>query len=53
MDRTLLSHLANGNPEAARAAYEQFFEIMADADEGIPLIEKARAEYAAIPGARG
>jgi tetratricopeptide (TPR) repeat protein len=47
------AHLANGDPEAARAAYEQFFEIMADADEGIPLIEKARAEYAAIPGARG
>ena len=47
------AHLANGDPEAARAAYEEFLEIMADADEGIPLIEKARQEYAAIPGARG
>ncbi len=47
------AHLANGDPDAARATYETFFEIMADADEGIPLIEKARAEYAAIPGAKG
>ena len=47
------AHLANGDREAARAAYEQFFEIMADADEGIPLIEKARQEYAAIPGVKG
>ena len=28
-------------------------EIMADADEGIPLIEKARQEYATIPGVKG
>jgi tetratricopeptide (TPR) repeat protein len=47
------AHRDNGDPTAARAAYEQFFEIMKDADEGIPVIEKARAEYATLPGAKG
>jgi tetratricopeptide (TPR) repeat protein len=47
------AHRDNGDPAAARAAYEQFFEIMKDADEGVPVIEKARAEYATIPGAQG
>jgi serine/threonine protein kinase/tetratricopeptide (TPR) repeat protein len=47
------AHLANGNPDAARAAYEEFLEIMADADEGLPVVEKARREYNAIPGAKG
>ena len=47
------AHRDNGDPEAARAAYEKFFEEMAAADEGIPVIEKARAEYATIPGAQG
>jgi len=43
----------NGDPAAARAAYEKFFELMQDADEGVPVIEKARAEYATIPGVKG
>jgi tetratricopeptide (TPR) repeat protein len=47
------AHVANGDPAAARAAYEQFFDDMKDADEGVPVIEKARSEYAAIPGAQG
>ena len=47
------AHRENGDPAAARAAYEKFFEIMRDADEGVPVIEKARREYEAIPGARG
>jgi tetratricopeptide (TPR) repeat protein len=47
------AHLASGESTAARASYEQFLEIMANADEGIPAIEKARQEYATIPGAKG
>jgi tetratricopeptide (TPR) repeat protein len=47
------AHLANGDAEAARTSYERFLEIMVDADEGIPMIEKARSEYATIPGVRG
>ena len=47
------AHLANGNPEAARAAYETFLDRMKDADEGVPVIEKARSEYATIPGVKG
>ena len=47
------AHLAAGDSDAARAAYEEFFDIMQNADEGIPLIDKARQEYATIPGAKG
>jgi predicted Zn-dependent protease len=47
------AHRDNGDSAAARAAYEQFFEIMEGADEGVPVVEKARAEYAAIPGVKG
>jgi serine/threonine protein kinase/tetratricopeptide (TPR) repeat protein len=47
------AHRDNGNMEAARAAYEQYFEHMANADEGVPVIEKARTEYATLPGAQG
>ena len=34
--------------QGAREAYSDFLEIVADADEGVPLIETARAEYAAL-----
>ena len=47
------AHLANGDPDAARAAYEAFFDEMKEADEGVPVIEKARQEYATIPGVKG
>jgi serine/threonine protein kinase/tetratricopeptide (TPR) repeat protein len=47
------AHLAAGDAEAARVAYEEFFEQMKNADDGIPLIEKARQEYETIPGVRG
>ena len=47
------AHLANDDPGAAKLAYEEFFEEMENADEGIPLLEKARAEYATLPGVRG
>ena len=44
------AHVANGDPEAARAAYEKFLERMRDADDGVPIVEKAKAEYETIPG---
>ena len=47
------AHLAAGDVEEARAAYEGFLEQMKSADEGIPLIEKARQEYETIPGVKG
>ena len=47
------AHLANNDADTARAAYERFLEIMQNADEGIPEIEKARQEYATIPGVKG
>jgi tetratricopeptide (TPR) repeat protein len=47
------AHLENGDAEAARAAYEAFFEEMKDASAGVPVLEKARQEYAAIPGVKG
>ena len=42
------AHVANDDPDAARESYEEFFERMKDADEGIPEIERAREEYAAL-----
>jgi hypothetical protein len=47
------AYLAKGDTEAARRAYQDFLAIMKDADEGIPLIDKARSEYATIPGVKG
>ncbi len=45
--------VAAGKTDEARAAYEAFFEAYREADEGLPIIEKARAEYESLPGARG
>ena len=42
-----------GKIEEARAAYEAFFEAYQHADPGLPIVEKARSEYEALPGARG
>jgi serine/threonine protein kinase/tetratricopeptide (TPR) repeat protein len=47
------AHAAAGNESEARTAYQDFFEIMEDADEGIPLIDEASAEYEALTGATG
>jgi eukaryotic-like serine/threonine-protein kinase len=41
--------LAN-DPSAARAAYESFLELWKDADPEIPLLKRARAEYARLKG---
>jgi hypothetical protein len=42
-----------GNFNASRKAYEEFFGTLRDSDEGIPEIEKARSEYAALLEKRG
>jgi tetratricopeptide (TPR) repeat protein len=55
-----LSHLglarakvAAGKTDEARAAYEAFFEAYRTADPGLPVLEKARSEYEALPGVKG
>ena len=47
------AHVAQDEFEEARAAYEAFFDAYRDADEGLPVLEKARSEYEALPGAKG
>ena len=37
-----------GERAKARAAYENFLAIMKDADNDIPLLDRARTEYAAL-----
>jgi serine/threonine protein kinase/tetratricopeptide (TPR) repeat protein len=39
---------ALGDTTAARRHYENFFSLMADADDGLPTVETARQEYAAL-----
>jgi tetratricopeptide (TPR) repeat protein len=38
----------SGLTDASREEYETFFEIVADADPGLPVVTQARAEYAAL-----
>jgi tetratricopeptide (TPR) repeat protein len=47
------AHVLAGRPDQARHAYEDLLERWAEADDGLPEVEKARAEYATIPGAKG
>ena len=47
------SHLAAGDLEAARAAYLAFLELWSDADENVPVLQKARSEFEALPGVKG
>ena len=47
------SYVAAGDTEAARDLYLEFFELWVDADEDIPLLQKARSEYEALPGVKG
>ena len=37
-----------GDNAAAHQEYEKFLEIVKDADEGLPIVEEARAEYEAL-----
>ncbi len=47
------AHVAGGNLEAARDSYLKFLELWAEADEDVPVLQKARSEYEALPGVRG
>ncbi len=47
------ARVAQGKIDEARAAYEAFFDAYWEADESLPIVEKARSEYEALPGARG
>jgi hypothetical protein len=40
--------VAAGDVQGARQGYRAFFEVVAEADEGVPVIEEARAEYGAL-----
>jgi tetratricopeptide (TPR) repeat protein len=42
------ANAAAGDPQGAQEGYRAFFEIVAEADAGVPLIETARAEYEAL-----
>ncbi|MGH9394908.1 MAG: hypothetical protein ACRD1E_12110, partial [Terriglobales bacterium] len=42
----------SGNTAAARATYQSLLAQWKDADSGLPLVEAARAEYAALAKAR-
>lgn len=42
------AHADVGDTKAARQHYENFFSLMADADDGLPTVEIARQEYAAL-----
>lgn len=43
------AHAAAGDIEASRQEYESFFGLLADADDGLPVLETARRDYAALP----
>jgi tetratricopeptide (TPR) repeat protein len=47
------AYVAMGDTEAARDAYLDFLEFWAQADEDLPVLQKARSEYEALPGVRG
>ena len=40
--------MLSSNATRAKSAYEDFFTLWKDADAGIPILAKARAEYATL-----
>ena len=42
------AYAAAGNPSRAKAAYEDFFKFWQDADADIPLLRRAKEEYARL-----
>ena len=38
-----------GDTDRARSAYQDFFELWQEADEDVPILIEAKAEYAALP----
>jgi tetratricopeptide (TPR) repeat protein len=47
------AHVQAGDMDAARDAYLKFLEMWAEADEDLPILQKARSEFEALPGVRG
>jgi tetratricopeptide (TPR) repeat protein len=47
------AYVAMGDLDSARAAYLDFLEFWAGADEDLPILQKARSEYEALPEVRG
>jgi eukaryotic-like serine/threonine-protein kinase len=43
------ARLSEGNLAEARSGYQSFFSLWNDADHAIPVLEKAKAEYRALP----
>ena len=42
------AHALQGNTGKAKAAYQDFFTLWKDADRDVPILEKAKAEYAKL-----
>jgi len=42
------AYALSGNPEKARAAYQEFLTLWKDADPDIPIYKQAKAEYAKL-----
>ena len=47
------AHVLAGDEAAARIAYQDLLEQWANADEALPVVQEARAEYEALKGAGG
>jgi serine/threonine protein kinase/tetratricopeptide (TPR) repeat protein len=47
------AYVEAGDLDAARDSYLKFLELWAEADEDVPILQKARSEYEALPGVKG
>jgi tetratricopeptide (TPR) repeat protein len=47
------AYVEAGDLDAARDSYLKFLEMWDEADEDIPLLQKARSEFEALPAVRG
>ena len=43
------AHTASGDIAQGRAAYQSFFNLLAEADPDVPVLNEAKAEYAKLP----
>ena len=42
------AYMLSGDPSKAKTAYQDFLTLWKDADEDIPILKDARAEYAKL-----
>lgn len=42
------AYALRGNIDKSRAAYQDFFTVWKDADQDIPILKQARAEYSKL-----